>query len=89
MNKLKMAFEIARFVLFIVTSVKTLVLNAEEQLPESGRGAEKFAAVKQAVLMAAGYADIASEAIQALDAFLDEQINTTVARWINNSGTSD
>ena len=88
MNKLKIAFDIARFVLFIVTSLKTLVLNAEEQLPESGRGAEKFAAVKQAVIMAAGYADIASEAIEALDAFLEEQINSTVAKWIN-SGTSN
>lgn len=84
MNKIKLAFDIARFVLFIVTSLKTLVLSAEEQLPEPGRGSEKFAAVKQAVIMAADYADIASEAIEALDTFLDEQINTTVQKWINS-----
>jgi hypothetical protein len=84
-NKLKQAFEIARFVLFIVTSVKALVLSAEEQLPESGKGSEKFAAVKQAIIMAARYADIASDIITTLDQYIDEQIDSAVSKWVNGN----
>jgi hypothetical protein len=84
-GKLKLAFEIGRFVVFIVTSLKTLVLNAEEQLPEGGHGKEKFEAVKTAILMAAKYAEIADEAIEAVDGFIDDQIEGAVAKFINTS----
>ena len=83
MTKLKLAFDIAKFVLFLVTSIKDLVLQAEEQMPESGRGSEKFAAVKQAVITAAKYADIGSDAIEKVDGFIDEKINDTVKETIN------
>ena len=85
MSKLKLAFEIARFVVFLVTSIKDLVLQAEEQLPESGKGSEKFAAVKQAVIIAAKYADIGGEAVEAVDGFINEKINETVKETINSS----
>jgi hypothetical protein len=84
-GKLKLAFEIGRFVVFIVTSLKTLVLNAEEQLPEGGHGKEKFEAVKTAIVMAAKYAEIADEAIEAVDGFIDDQIEGAVAKFINKS----
>ena len=85
MGKLKLAFEIGRFVVFIITSLKTLVLNAEEQLPEGGHGKEKFEAVKTAIIMAAKYAEIADEAIETVDGFIDEQIESTVAKFVNKS----
>lgn len=85
MGKLKLAFEIARFVLFLITSLKELVLQAEEQLPESGKGSEKFAAVKEAVITAAKYADIADEAVEKADAFVDDAINSAVGKFINAS----
>lgn len=83
MGKLKLAFEIARFVLFLIASIKDLVLQAEEQLPEAGKGSEKFAAVKEAVITAAKYADIAEEAVEKADEFVDDAINGAVARFIN------
>jgi hypothetical protein len=85
MGKLKLAFEIARFVLFLIASIKDLVLQAEEQLPEAGKGSEKFAAVKTAVVTAAKYADIAEEAVKKADEFIDESINVAVANHINNA----
>ncbi len=83
MSKFKLAFEIARFVLFVIGSIKDLVLEAEEQLPESGKGHEKFAAVKKAVITAAKYADIADEAVVKVDDFIDEQIEGAVGKFIN------
>lgn len=85
MGKLKLAFEIARFVLFLIASIKDLVIQAEEQLPESGKGSEKFAAVKQAVVTAAKYADIAEEAVEKADEFIDDAIEGAVAKFINAS----
>ena len=85
MGKLKLAFEIARFVLFLIASIKDLVLQAEEQLPEAGKGSQKFAAVKTAVVTAAKYADIAEEAVKKADEFIDESINVAVANHINNA----
>jgi len=85
MGKLKLAFEIARFVLFLIASIKDLVLQAEEQLPEAGKGSEKFAAVKQAVVTAAKYADIAEEAVEKADEFIDDAIEGAVAKFINAS----
>lgn len=85
MGKLKLAFEIARFVLFLIASIKDLVLQAEEQLPEAGKGSEKFKAVKTAVITAAKYADIADEAVQTADEFIDNAIDTAVSNHINNA----
>ena len=85
MGKLKLAFEIARFVVFLISSLKELVIQAEEQLPESGKGSEKFAAVKKAVIVAAKYADIADEAVDKVDDFIDEQIEGAVGKFINAS----
>ena len=85
MTKLKLAFEIGKFVVFIITSIKTLVLSAEEQLPEGGHGKQKFEAVKTAIIMAAKYAEIADEAIDAVDGFIDDQIEGAVAKFINIS----
>ena len=83
MGKLKLAFEIARFVLFLITSIKDLVIQAEEQMPEAGKGSEKFAAVKEAVLTAAKYADIADEAVDKADEFIDNHIEDAVKKFIN------
>jgi phage-related protein len=85
MGKLKLAFEIAQFVLFLISSIKDLVLQAEEQMPEAGKGSEKFAAVKEAVLTAAKYADIADEAVEKADEFINDSIEGAVANFINAS----
>lgn len=85
MGKLKLAFEIARFVLFLIASIKDLVLQAEEQLPEAGKGSEKFKAVKTAIITAAKYADIADEAVEKADEFINETIDVSVANHINNA----
>ena len=85
MGKLKLAFEIARFVLFLIASIKDLVLQAEEQLPEAGKGSEKFQAVKTAVITAAKYADIADEAVDKVDEFINDSIEGAVAKFINAS----
>ena len=53
MGKISLAMEIAKFVLFIIRSLKDLVVQAEEMMPEPGRGSEKFAAVKEALITAA------------------------------------
>ena len=85
MGKLKLAFEIAQFVLFLISSIKDLVLQAEEQMPEAGKGSEKFAAVKEAILTAAKYADIADEAVDKVDEFINDSIEGAVAKFINAS----
>tara|TARA_R110000744_G_scaffold61849_13_gene127849 strand:- start:68 stop:325 length:258 start_codon:yes stop_codon:yes gene_type:complete len=85
MGKLKLAFEIARFVLFLITSIKDLVIQAEEQLPEAGKGSEKFQAVKIAIITAAKYADIADEAVDKADEFVNNSIEGAVAKFINAS----
>ena len=85
MGKLKLAFEIARFVLFLIASIKALVLQAEEQLPEAGKGSEKFQAVKTAVITAAKYADIADEEVDKADEFINDSIEGAVAKLINAS----
>ena len=83
MGKIKLAFEIARFVLFLIASIKDLVIQAEEQMLEAGKGSDKFAAVKEAVLTAAKYADIADEAIEKADDFVDNHIEAAVTKFIN------
>lgn len=85
MSKIKLAIEIAQFVLFLIQAVKTLVLQAEEQLPEPGRGSEKFAWVKEAVVTAAQIAGFASDAVTAVDQVIDAKINQTVDADINGN----
>jgi hypothetical protein len=83
MGKISLAMEIAKFVLFIIRSLKDLVVQAEEMMPEPGRGSEKFAAVKEALITAARYAGMADEAVDRADAFIDEKINKEVQVQIN------
>ncbi len=83
MGKISLAMEIAKFVLFIIRSLKDLVVQAEEMMPEPGRGSEKFAAVKEALITAARYAGMADEAVDRADAFIDEKINKEVDQQIN------
>ena len=54
-------------------------------MPESGRGSEKFAAVKKAVITAAKYAEISEKAVDTVDDFINSQINQTVSETINSS----
>ena len=61
------------------------MLQAEEQLPEAGKGSEKFQAVKTAVITAAKYADIADEAVDKADEFINDSIEGAVAKFINAS----
>ena len=80
------AFQVARFVIWLILNIRTLVVQAEKELPESGHGAEKFAAVKEAVTVAARVAGMADAAINAVQPLVTEKINDAVATEIN--GTS-
>jgi len=84
MNKIKIALDIAKLVIFLALGLKSLILEAEEFAPESGKGAQKFAAVKAAVVAVAGFLGIADEAIKAADKVIDERINSTVSQEINS-----
>lgn len=81
--KIAMAVEIAKFVLFLIRAVKDLVLQAEEQMPESGKGSEKFAQVKEAVIVAGKYAGFADDAIKSVEPLIEQKINDAVATEIN------
>lgn len=85
MNKFQLGVQIARFVIFLFFAVKDLVLKAEEEMPEPGRGSEKFQAVKEGITIAAKYVGIAREAVDAVDDFVDEKINSVVASEINGA----
>jgi len=77
------AFQVARFVVWLVLNIRTLVVQAEEELPEKGRGSEKFAAVKEAVSVAAQVAGMADAAINAVQPLVESKINDAVAVEIN------
>jgi len=83
MGKIQLAIQIAKIVLFLFFGLKDLVLQAEELVPESGKGKEKFAAVKAAIAAAAGVMGIAEQAVKAADKIIDDKINETVAKEIN------
>lgn len=83
MNKIQIAIQIAKLVLFLIFGLRDLVLQAEEQIPESGKGKEKFAAVKAAISASAGFLGIADEAVRAADKIIDTKINDVVTEAIN------
>lgn len=81
---LAMAFQVARFVIWLVLNIRALVVQAEAELPESGQGSAKFAAVKEAVTVAAKVAGMADAAISAVQPLVESKINDAVAVEINN-----
>jgi hypothetical protein len=83
MTKIKLMIEIAKYVVFVLLALRDLVIQAEENMPESGKGKIKFEAVKEALLIAAKYAGIGADAIEAIDDFVSEKINAIVAKEIN------
>jgi hypothetical protein len=74
---------VARFLVWLALNIRTLVLEAEENLPESGKGSEKFAAVKDAVLTVASIMGIAKTALDAIAPQVDGKINQAVATTVN------
>ncbi|QIB67192.1 hypothetical protein [Kineobactrum salinum] len=82
---LTLAIQVAKFVIWLMLNLSDLVLEAEENLPEAGRGGEKFAAVKEAVLVAARVLGLADRAIDAALGVVDvdKRINDTVSKEIN------
>lgn len=88
MNKFMMMLQMAKFVIWLVGAVRELVVDAEEQIPESGKGAEKFATVKKAVTVAAQYAGIADQVVKTLDGVIDKEINAAVDTEINGNATA-
>jgi len=81
---IKTAIEIAKFILFVVRSVRELVVEIEQAIPEPGRGAEKFAIVKKTLLTVAKYMGISKAVLETVDGMVDDQINEAVAEEINN-----
>lgn len=82
-----LAFQVAKFVIWLVLNIKEFVFDAEERMPEKGRGSEKFAAVKEGVLVAAKLAGMAETAINAVAStgLIDSKINDAVASEINGN----
>ena len=81
---IKTPIEIAKFILFVVRSVRELVVEIEQAIPEPGRGAEKFAIVKKTLLTVAKYMGISKAVLETVDGMVDDQINEAVAEEINN-----
>ena len=84
LTKLRMAAQIARYVLLAIATVRQLVIDAEEAFAGQGRGAEKFAAVLAGLRAAASYIGIASEAIDAAERFAADRIEDAVSTEVNN-----
>jgi len=80
-----LAFQVAKFVIWLVLNIKEFVIDAEQRRPGSGEGSEKFAAVKEAVAVAAKIAGMADAAIDAVSklGLIDTKINDAVASEIN------
>jgi len=78
-----MIISVARFLIWLALNIRTLVLEAEENLPEAGQGSRKFAAVKEAVMMVASIMGIAKTALDAIAPQVDAKINQAVAEEIN------
>lgn len=85
---LTVLLQVAQFIVWLVLNLPKLVQAAEELIPESNRGGEKFAAVKDAVLVGAKVAGMADAAIKAVGPLVDERINRTVDSTINSSRQS-
>lgn len=80
-----LAYAVAKFVIWLILNIKEFVLDAEERMPEPGKGSEKMAAVKEAVTVAAKIAGMADSAIDAVTGtgLIDTKINDAVAQEIN------
>jgi len=83
MGKIQLAFQVAKLVLFLFFGLRDLVLQAEELVPESKRGTEKFAAVKAAIEAAARVMGIGESAVKYAEKIIEEKINETVKTEIN------
>jgi len=80
-----LAYQVAKFIIWLVLNVREFVKDAEERMPESGKGSEKLAAVKEAVSIAAKIAGMADSAIDAVakTGLVEQKINDAVATEIN------
>lgn len=79
LNKLRIAGQIARYILLVIATVRVLVVDAEAAFDGSGRGAEKFAAVLSALRIAARYLGISVEAITAAEEYVGDKIEESVS----------
>ena len=79
------AIQVAKFVIWLLLNLKQLVLEAEHQLPEAGQGSSKFAAVREAIIIAAKVAGMADQAIDSVwnTMNIDKRIDETVAKEVN------
>lgn len=75
--------QIARFMVFIIRAVRDLVVEVEQQMPEPGRGKEKFATVKRALEVTAKYAGISQDMLTKVDSLVNDEIETAVKEEIN------
>jgi len=80
---LTIILQVAQFVIWLLLNLPKLVKAAEEMIPESGKGAEKFAAVKEAVTVAAQVAGMADKALAVVTPLIDSKINAAVATTVN------
>lgn len=76
--------QIARFMLFVIRSVRQLVVDIEQEIPEPKRGAEKFETVKKTLLVMANYMGISAAVLETVDGMVTKEINDAVAEEINN-----
>jgi len=83
MEKIKFAIEIAKFLVYLYSVIKALVLEIESLIPESGKGAEKFNIVKNAIINGGRIAGFTEEITDAAEQIIDRTIDQTVALEIN------
>lgn len=76
--------QIARFMLFVIRSVRQLVVDIEQEIPEPKRGVEKFETVKKTLLVMANYMGISAAVLETVDGMITKEINDAVAEEINN-----
>lgn len=78
--------QIAKFMVFVISSVKQLVIEVEQQMPEPGRGAEKFAVIKKTLTTVGKYMGISTAVLETVDSMVADEINEAVATEINGEG---
>ena len=80
-----LAFQVAKFVIWLILNIKEFVKDAEERQPFEGKGAEKFAAVVEGVTVAAKLAGMADAAIDAVRAtgLIETKVQQAVDTEIN------
>lgn len=80
---LAIILQVAQFLVWLILKLPELVKAAEEMIPESGQGARKFQAVKDAVVIAAQVAGVADKALAVVTPMIDGKINDAVAKTVN------